>query len=462
MSATLARTGSTGRGAGLDAGHVQQVADDLAHAVGLVADDPVELAHLGGVQVRLQQRVGGALDGGQRGPQLVAHHGQELRPQPLLLLQRRQVLEGHYIGGYPALLRGDGRGVEEDGDAPAVRRPKDDLLGAHRLPLAQRLGQAELLKRDLPPVGAAEGQQVQKLLRGLAFVPQAFDDARRLPVQGDRRPRLGVEDHDAHRRGVHQDLQVGPGPPLLPVPAGVGDDHRRLGGEHHQRLLVILAELRAGLLPGQVDAGHAPAQVPDGGCQEGAYRHRQARLGQPLRCKVARQVGQPERLGNPAQALEEPRRFGHPPQPLRLLGRQPGGEQGLRLSFVVQQDDGPVARLCQVAGRVQDALQHGVEVQALVDAHARLALPGEPLPQGRYLLVPPVCLAHLLLSWLTSGFGPFCGSRGHSTAFGVIFTISFTEKGWLFTCMLYQVTILGWVIVPAGRSFSLTHHTNTH
>ena len=35
---------------------------------------------------------------------------------------------------------------------------------------------------------------------------------------------------------------------LLPVAAGVGDGHRRLGGEHQQRVLILLGELQTALL----------------------------------------------------------------------------------------------------------------------------------------------------------------------------------------------------------------------
>ena len=90
----LRRRGGDRQLARLDARHVEQVADQVAHVVGLLADDAEELEHLGGVQLgrRLRQRGGGALDGGKRGPELVAHHAQELGPQPLHLLQRRHVL----------------------------------------------------------------------------------------------------------------------------------------------------------------------------------------------------------------------------------------------------------------------------------------------------------------------------------------------------------------------------------
>ena len=50
---------------------------------------------------------------------------------------------------------------------------QDDLLGPHRLPRHQPLGQGELLQRDLPPVGPPEGQHLQKLLRRAAGLAQA-------------------------------------------------------------------------------------------------------------------------------------------------------------------------------------------------------------------------------------------------------------------------------------------------
>ena len=48
-----------------------------------------------------------------------------------------------------------------------------------------------------------------------------------------------------HRRGVDQGLEVGPGPLLLPVAAGVGDGQGRLGGEEDQASLIVGGELGA-------------------------------------------------------------------------------------------------------------------------------------------------------------------------------------------------------------------------
>ena len=87
-------SGSYRQVARLDVRHVEQIAYQLAHPVGLRVDDPVELERLGGVQRGggVQQGGDGAFDRGQRGAQLVAHHAQELGAQPLQLFQRRHVL----------------------------------------------------------------------------------------------------------------------------------------------------------------------------------------------------------------------------------------------------------------------------------------------------------------------------------------------------------------------------------
>ena len=218
--------------------------------VGLLVDDPEELADHGGVHVggRTKHGGGGTLDGGQGRPQLVAHHAQELGPQPVQLLQRRHVLEGDDHRLDLSLLRADGGGVEQHGDAPAVGDADDDLLGPHRLARAERLCQGKLPQRDFPPVSAPEGQHVEELLRRLAGVCEAVDEPSPLPVEGHRDAGPGVEHHDAHRRGVDQRLKVGPGPLLLPVPPRIGDGHSRMGREHRQGLLVILRELPSALL----------------------------------------------------------------------------------------------------------------------------------------------------------------------------------------------------------------------
>ena len=81
----------------VDASGVEQVADQAVHVVGLRVDDPEELAHLGRVQDPRGAQHGRRrpLDRGERRAQLVAHHPQEIGPQPLQLLERCQILHGY-------------------------------------------------------------------------------------------------------------------------------------------------------------------------------------------------------------------------------------------------------------------------------------------------------------------------------------------------------------------------------
>ena len=104
------------------------------------------------------------------------------------------------------------------------------------------------------------------------------------------------------------------------------------------------------------------------------HRHRDGELREAQGPDVLHQVGQAQGFGDAGQGLEElAHRSGGEPQLLRPLGGQPGGQEVLHPAPVVQQGHHPVAGGGQGAGRVQDALEHRVEVQALVDAPAGLA-----------------------------------------------------------------------------------------
>ena len=185
----------------VDAPGIEQVADEAAHVGGLLGDDAEELARLGRVELGrlLQPRVGRALDGEQRGAQLVAHQAQERGPHPLDLVERRQVLHGHHHRADLAAFRPDRRGVDQRPDAAPVRDREHHLLGAHRLAGAERLIQRNLAEGHLPPVGAADREHLQEVLCRTAGRPQALDDAPRLAVERDRPVGAGVHDHDADR-----------------------------------------------------------------------------------------------------------------------------------------------------------------------------------------------------------------------------------------------------------------------
>ena len=86
------------------------------------------------------------------------------------------------------------------------------------------------------------------------------------------------------------------------------------------------------------------------------------------------------------------------PQPARLLRGHPRGEKVPRRPVSVVQDEDAVAGSGQGTGRVQHALQHGVEVQVLVDAETSLAQAGKALLQLPYPTVSFVRLLQLIVS----------------------------------------------------------------
>ena len=98
--------------------------------------------------------------------------------------------------------------------------PQHDLLGPHRLPGPQGLGQGQFPQRYLPAVRAHAGHHLQQVLSRLLPLPEAVHDAPDFPVHRQWRPGPGVEDRHAHRRGVDQSFQVGPGPAAPPGACG--------------------------------------------------------------------------------------------------------------------------------------------------------------------------------------------------------------------------------------------------
>ena len=85
------------------------------------------------------------------------------------------------------------------------------------------------------------------------------------------------------------------------------------------------------------------------------------------------------------------------------MGAQPGRQEVLDPSPVVQEGHHPVAGAGQGAGRVQRPLEHLVEVQALVDAQAGLTETGEAFLQGLEVPVKLFRLVHFFLPARTPG-----------------------------------------------------------
>ena len=84
-------------------------------------------------------------------------------------------------------------------------------------------------------------------------------------------PVRASKDRHTHGRGVNQRLQARPGAAVRPCTgAGVGDDHRRLGREHHQYLLVLLGIFT--LLLVEVDGAQVLTLVADWSSQKGPGR----------------------------------------------------------------------------------------------------------------------------------------------------------------------------------------------
>ena len=365
----------------VDAPRIEQVADEAAHVGALLGDDAVQFAHLGRVELGrlLQQRVGRALDGDQRGAQLVAHQAEELGPHPFDLVERGQVLHGHHHRPDPAPLGTDRRGVDQRPDAAPVGDREHDLLGAHRLAGAERLHQGHLGQRHLPPVGAADRDHLEELLGGAAGRPQALDDAPRLAVERDGPAGAGVEDHDPDRRGLDQGLEVGPRAPLAAVRARVGDRGRGLGREQRQHLLVVVGERLAVGLLGEEEVADVLAPVAHRRALEGPRERPGGRDAE--RADVAREVGEPQRPRQLAQVLEQAAAVGPGEQLLLFLGREAREEEVLGRPPLVDGGDDAVAGAGELAGALDDLAEHGVDVEGGVDAQDGCVEAGDALAQ---------------------------------------------------------------------------------
>ena len=339
-----------------------------------------------------EHRGGRALDGGQRRAQLVAHQAEELRAHAFELLERRQILQGDDHRDHRAVLAMDRGCVDQRGDAAPVGDREHDLLGAHRLGAAQARRQRQLVQRDLAPVRAPAGHHFQELLRGVARGAQALHDPRRLAVERDQLTGPRIEHHDADRGGLDERLEVGPCPLLGAVRARVGDGARRLRGEQPQHLLVRAGERLAAFLAGEEEAAD----------MHGAMAHRRAeeRLpgqtvrGEAERLHVGAHVGEADRSGQVAKALEQARPVGPLLEQAVRLGGDPGAREVAGRARLVDGRDDAVARAGQRPGAVEDFAQHGLEVEARGDVTDGRAQPRDALVQGRDLAPGVVELGH--------------------------------------------------------------------
>ena len=140
----------------------------------------------------------------------MAHHAEELRAQPVQLIEWGQVLQGDHHRFDLAVLGADRCRVNQRPDATPVGDRKHDLFGTHRLGPAQDVCEREAVERKLAPVVEPAGHDLKQVLGRPARGAQALHDAPRLAVDRDRATGLPIEDHDADRRGLDQGLEVGP------------------------------------------------------------------------------------------------------------------------------------------------------------------------------------------------------------------------------------------------------------
>ena len=379
---------------GFDAPGVEQVANQVVHAVGLLVDDAEELRHLGRSENArgAEHRGGRALDRGQRRSQFVAHHAQELRPHALQLPKRRQVLQGDHHRGERAVRAVDRGGVDERRDAAPIRDREHDLLGPHRLGAGQRLRHRQPVERDLAPVRAPAGDDPEQLLGRLAGAAQALDDAPGLAVDRDQVAGLRIEHRDADRRGLDQGLQAGAGALLGAVGARVGDRRRGLRGEQHQDLLVLVRERLPALLLDQVEVSDMDAEMAHRHALEGLRGQTVGREAE--RADIGGHVGDAQRSRQVAEELEEPRPVGpffHVPVLLRGEAR---GDEVLGDTGLVDGGDGAVARAGERPGTLDHFVEHGLEVEARANAQARRAERGDAGAQRRVLGRRLVVIGH--------------------------------------------------------------------
>ena len=94
---------------------------------------------------------------------------------------------------------------------------------------------------------------------------------------------------------------------------------------------------------------------------------------------VAEQIPQPQWPRGRAKVLEELRSSRPVPQLPGLFGSQARGEQSLHFSGLINEGDDAILGVSQRPGALQHLSQDGLEFEALIDAQAGLAQPGEAL-----------------------------------------------------------------------------------
>ena len=381
-----------GERAGLDAAGIEQVADEALHVVGLSVDDAEELEHLGERQGRhgAEHGRGGPLDGGQRRAQLVAHHAQELRPQPVQFLQRRQVLYGHDHRDHRAVVAVDRRCVDQHRYAPPVGPPR--ARSPRRAPCRRSSAPA--------PAGTPRGRSRARRRSGRS-------GSGAVPPRGG--PACGrgstirlasrLDDNGCPVRASKTTTPTGE------VSTSASRSVRARCTSRCVRALTIAAtacEANSTSNSSSSGVNSPPPSLP--ARKKLPTRSSRWRIGTPCRvletirsggeaerAHVVVQVSQAQRAGQVPQVLEEARPVGPGCQLLVLLRREAGGDEVLHRACVVDGHDDAVAGAGERTGAVDDLLQHRSHVEARADAQDGRAECGiallERLDLARLLIV---------------------------------------------------------------------------
>ena len=411
--------GVDGERARLDAPRVEEVGDEAVHMVGLGVDDADELEHLGtGRGPRGgERRSRRALDRGEGGAELVAHHPEELGALTLELDERAQVLHRDDDRDHLTLPGPDRRDVDQRADAPPVGPRELDLLGAHLGGALEVAREGKLLRGELPSGGVPPGHHLEELPGGAARGPDLLDDPRRLAVEGDRASGRPVEYDDSDRRGLDERLEIGLRPldvRLRPLHRAVGprvrDRRSRLGGEEDEDLLVLVGERLSVLLVGEEEVAEMHAPVVHRGALERSCAPGMRRESE--RAEVAGEVGDAERTREVAEVLEETRAVRPLEHRLPLRGRMPGGDEVADLSPRVDRGDDGVACPGESACAADGLLEDGGQLEALGDPQDRRAQPRGAVTRRR----APLRITHRHTSRRGVGRPDFAGRRGWTIA----------------------------------------------
>ena len=154
----------------------------------------------------------------------------------------------------------------------------------------------------------------------------------------------------------------------------MGDRRGRLRGEQPEDLLVLVGEWHPARLLDQVEVADMHAAMVHRGALEGL--HRQQVPGQADGAHEGGEVREPW-VRQVTQVLEQLRAAGPCRHGLVFLVGDPGSDEVLGRTRLINCDDRAVAGAGQRLGALHDLAEHGVEVEARADAQQRLGQTGE-------------------------------------------------------------------------------------